>query len=382
MKPIILLALCWPSLIILPLVHAAELSVPRFEMASRGAEEDGKFILSSQTNADIGISGGYKFSAFLRFALDTRTGEESPTDTDSTLTLRLAKVSARAPFRLPLEFSYFVGKNDTFCSGDDFPALFGSAPIGSDFRGFAYFPRGIGGDPSYQYEGIHAANGTGLSLAYMGSKTIVPYLYLYQDAGFLDTEGAIKKGLYSADLRVLANTKKVKTEAFVGLSGPEASLGIYRIGALAFFSSGAGADFLAQVGIPFWDPSENLSVDDFYFLFEPRLSLGPAALRITLFYHPLHYLQRISLSERGYTDLNIKLIFGDRTIHPVEGGIETSMAFQTNSETNKNFSLAFSPFIGIATEGLQWDCKLRIDPLEYQNISGMFQTYLGVRTAF
>lgn len=397
------------SLLLVPafLSFSAELTVPSLEMASTGTIQNGTFSLSSIAQADIALSGGYKYGGLLRLAFSSRDLEKAlgygrtslepatgnPTQEEynalldrfnnlAALQFKLAQVTARKPFDLPLEMSYFIGFSDTFCSGEDFPQLFGSVPITTEFKGFSYFPQGIGGNPAYQYNGIHQAIGTGLHLSLLPWKHVVPMLYLYQDSAFInESTGIPESGRYSGDLRLLVNSDYVKFEAFAGATAPYGDYGMYRGGLLAFFTTGTGADFLAQVGIPGWEAGTALKVDNLYFLFEPRLSIGLFALHITLFYHPVRYLQLLNPDERGATDINAKLLIGDILKYRLQGGLESTVNLRSGS-SNNTLDLRISPFLSVVTEGIRWDVKLRIDPFKYTKPLEMADTFIGVRTAY
>jgi hypothetical protein len=397
------------SLLLVPafLSFSAELTVPSLEMASTGTIQNGTFSLSSIAQADIALSGGYKYGGLLRLAFSSRDLEKAlgygrtslepatgnPTQEEynalldrfnnlAALQFKLAQVTARKPFDLPLEMSYFIGFSDTFCSGEDFPQLFGSVPITTEFKGFSYFPQGIGGNPAYQYNGIHQAIGTGLHLSLLPWKHVVPMLYLYQDSAFInESTGIPESGRYSGDLRLLVNSDYVKFEAFAGATAPYGDYGIYRGGLLAYFTTGTGADFLAQVGIPGWEAGTALKVDNLYFLFEPRLSIGLFALHITLFYHPVRYLQLLNPDERGATDINAKLLIGDILKYRLQGGLESTVNLRSGA-SNNTLDLRISPFLSVVTEGIRWDVKLRIDPFKYTKPLEMADTFIGVRTAY
>jgi len=386
--------------------YGAELQVSHLEMASYGSMEEDEFLLFSIARADISVLGGYKYGGLLRLSFNSKDLEKaltySRTDIDyietpfvtaleynlladrlnnsSTLGFELAKVSVREIFSLPLEVSYFIGNTDTFCSGDEFPLRFGTNPIASSFRGFAYFPGGINGNPAYQYDGIHQISGTGLSAALTASDSVIPILYLYQDANFIDSLGMPERGRYSADMRILINRNLVKLEAFAGGTLPYGDYGVYRGGLLAFFSTGSGADFMAQIGVPYWEGGSDFSVDNLYFMFEPRLNFGFSAIYVTLFYHPRFYQQIENVEEQGATDVNVKLLLGDINKHRTEGGIETTISLYPKHDDT--FSVRVSPFVSAVTDGVRWDLKLRIDPLSYEDPMEMFESYIGVRTAF
>jgi hypothetical protein len=206
-------------------------------------------------------------------------------------------------------------------------------------------------------------------------------LYLYQDAAFIaPATGIPEGGRYSGDIRVLLNQDFVKLEAFAGATLPYGTYGMYRGGALAVFSTGTGADFMAQVGVPGWASDSVFGLDNLYFLFEPRLDFGPMAIHITLFSHPLRYLQVDNPTERGATDVNVKLLLGDVLKNMVEGGVESTITLRSNAA--ENFKLRISPYLSAVTEGVRWDFKIRINPLAYARPMELFESFIGVRTAY
>lgn len=393
-------------------LHAAEVSVPVLELGSIGRVLGGEFVLASHAKAELSVDGGYKFGGKLRFAFDAGDLEKAlayanapaepvagaPTETDynalvdrlantTALAFDLAEVTVRKPFGFPLEFAYFIGRGDVFCSGDEFPARFGTRPVATAFRGFVYFPDGISGDPAFQYDGVHAVSGTGFSLAFSGLDRFVPQLYAYQDAATARTaaDGGIYRGKFSADLRLMLDADAVKLEAFAGATGPSGTYGTYRAGALAFFTTGMGADFLAQMGITRWDPDEAFKVDNIFFLFEPRVDFGFSAIHVTLFYHPLWYRQR-STDEKGAVDVNFRLLLGDLQEGSAEGGIETTVSMRSSAAAGapaaEPFKLSVAPFVSLATEGVRWDFRVRVNPMKYATPLEMFETFVGVRTGF
>ena len=410
----------------LPLA-AAELSVSNLELATTGAVDEGDhFVLASHAAAELSVSGGYKFGGKLKFAFDSNDLEKtlgysmiSPTPPlgdpeldgpapaatqteynnlidevadrmghDASLSFRLASISIREPFSLPIEFGYFIGRSDVFCSGDEFPLRFGTAPIGTAFRGFSYFPEGVGGNDALQYDGIHGVSGTGFSLAWTGSEKVVPLLYAYQDSSMAiagGTSAELERGRYSADLRVLANGEKVKFEAFAGATFPYGNAGLYRAGMLAYFSSIVGANFLAQVGITRWNPEEAFGINNLFFLFEPRVDFGFTSVFVTFFYHPFYYMQ-IETGDKGATDLNFRLLIGDLQETSMEGGFETTIGLKVAQEPGTSvtdqISLILAPYFSIVTEGVRWDFKIRVKPLNYAKPLTLAESFIGVRTAF
>jgi hypothetical protein len=392
----------------LPL-SGAELTVPRLELATRGHTEEGDFTLSSAASVDLALLGGYKYGillglsfesdnlekaiAYRNFSLEPMPGM-TPTDQDdynsavadkmnnqATLAFRIAKATARDLFNKPLELSYFIGVNDDFCSGDEFVTRFGTGQVGTDFRGFFYFPEGIGGIMSRRYNGIHGVRGTGLSLALTAWDFLLPMVYIYQDYAFAEGMDFSDTNHYSGDLRALFNKDGLKVEGFTGLTLSRGQSPLVRGGFLALLSSEGGAELLVQLGIPGWKAGEAFNVDKFYFLIEPRINFGLMGLNITFFYHPLRYLQLETPEERGKADINIKLLFGNNALEKkIEGGFETTLALQVDQ--GEDLSVFLSPFVSFLSDGLRWDAKLRVDPTKYEKPHEMFEFFMGVRAAF
>jgi hypothetical protein len=386
----------------------AEITVPRLELASRGASEDGEFAVSTNAAVDIALNGGYKYgillglsfeSANLGRAFSYRNFEAELLDPGAAVTadeynrladrfnnravlsFRTAKATVRELFKLPLEFSYFAGLSDAFCSGEEFTLRYGFSDIETDFTGFYYFPEGIGGNPYRRYNGIHAVQGTGFSLALTRWDNVIPLLYLYQDIPYINSGGAVSETThYSGDIRTLFNWEKIKIEVFGGISAAKDAVPDLRGGVLAFFTSGGGADFLIQCGIPGWVQGEEFSIDNMYFLMEPRLSFGLFAVHVNFFYHPLEYLHIKTEEERGKADINIKFLLGNMEEFRLRGGLETTLGLKADKA--EDFSCKISPFVSLLSDGLRWDLKLRFNPLSWENPEEVTEIFVGVRTAY
>jgi hypothetical protein len=301
-----------------------------------------------------------------------------------TLSFRIAKATARDLFNQSLEMSYFIGEADSFGDGDEFTSRFGIIPIGTDFRGFFYFPDGIGGDIRRQYKGIYQVRGTGLSFTLTRSDWFVPMLYLYEDFSYMQPiSGGSGEIRHSGDLRLLVNREVAKLEIFGGASlssGLDANL---RGGLLAHFSSPAGAQFLIQCGVPGWERGEKFSIDNLYFLMEPRLLFESFGVYVTFFYHPVEYIYELTKAERekeqGKADINIKLL-SQNSQTGFTWGLETTMGLKIDGM--EDFALWLSPFAGFLTNGLMWDTKVRVNTLGGKAPTEMFEIFIGVRTAF
>ena len=395
---------------------AAEIGVPRLEMASRGWMDDGDFVVSSRISLDLALAGGYKYSFFLGFSLEAAdvaramsfrnftfnpipaTDPADPVEAGDLNNLidalnenqrnqafigfRVAKATIQKLFNLPLSLSYFVGSGDDFCTGDDFASLFGLYSFGTEFRGFFYFPDGIGGNMLRQYNGLHGAKGTGLSLSFnKWDRVFIPMLYVYQDYAFfpgVSSSGSAVGTLYSSDLRLLFNWKWLRLETFAGVSmNPQLDLN-FRAGLMLHFAA-KGGEFFAQAGITGWNLDEKINVDNMFFLIEPRLHFKYLSVFVTFFYHPVEYLHIVEQSEQGMADFNIKFKFGN-----VESGFtvgfEAGMGLQIGHVDT--FKVLVSPFGSFTTGGLLWEAKCRIKPSEFKKPKEMFDVFIGVRTGF
>ena len=372
--------------------HAANVSVDRLELLSHGsADASGLYQVDSRLYFGLSLEGGDKFAGLLR--LDFLSGQVErdlgllqdslpPTATLSDaidrlnaagLRLRTVAVSARRLFGQPLEATYFVGELDTFCSGDDFTTLFGAAPFATALRGPMVYPDGIGGDPNRYYDGIHAVYGTGARLG-AGLERAAAYLYLYQDSD-------LGQGRWSADLRGLLDADKLKLELFAGASyDPSSAFGYYRAGMLFHYAPGAVGEFYAQVGAPRMDPAAGVGIDDFFFLFEPRVNFAPGSLAITVFYHPAYYRQKAT-GEEGALDLGMNLKFGDVSRTGSQGGLESLLAFRPVDA--EPLSVDIAPYFSAIASGLEWSFKLNLGVFPFPaDWYAVLEPFVGVKTSF
>jgi hypothetical protein len=389
-------------------LFGAEITVPRLEFASRGASDNGDFGISTSAEADIAVNGGYKYGITLGLGFEAQNLEKalsygrieplptasSPLGTDdynnladhlnnqAALSVRLLEATARELFGKPLDLSFFAGHYHALGSGDEFVSRFGTAPVGSSYKGFFYFPEGIGNDPSRRYNGgIHSIFGTGAAAALSFSDTVVSSFYAYQDLSYRQLyPNEPLEGRFSGDFRLLVNGEKIKFEFFSGGSYLGDHAPVFHGGFLAFFASGSGFDFLFQGGVPFWRYGDEISIDNCYFLMEPRLRVGKAGFHVTFFYHPVYYQNVEEADERGRADLNLKLFFGDISKSFFEGGIESTMRFRF--QNGEDLAMWVSPFISAVTSGLQWDFKVRINPLYFTSGGDIAEAFIGIRTAY
>lgn len=353
-------------------LFSANVVVPVFELYTRGALQNSSFILQSRGNLEFQIEGGYKFGG--KVILDFFSESlETLSQNSTAVNFKSASVTVREMIGLPLDLTYFVGELDPFSTGEQFPLVFGSDYFTSNFKGFIYFPTTI------QYEGIHTVNGTGLKFSLPSvADWYYPSFYLYQDMYF-------SGGLYSIDLLQMLNFDNIKIETFLGMTFPSSTLGIYRAGVLFYLSTGDFGSFYAQIGIPKWEPGlESISMEHFYFMFEPRINLGDLTIISTLFWHPKYYLQKAT-NENGFADINLNFLLGSVEEHNASGGIEAT--FGMRPSLKEQFTIKVSPYLHIVGAGAVWDFKLNFklfppDFLDLANSTNVIEVIAGVHASY
>jgi hypothetical protein len=113
---------------------------------------------------------------------------------------------------------------------------------------------------------------------------------------------------------------------------------------------------------------------------EPRLRIGKARLYVTFFYHPVYYQNIEETDEQGSADINTKLFFGDIAKSLFEWGLESTIRLQIKNREDLNMWV--SPFVSVVTSGLQWDLKIRINPLYFTKGGNIAEAFIGIRTAY
>ncbi len=354
-------------------VFSANITVPYLELITRGQMNNGLYELSTRGEMDLLVEGGYKFGG--RVTLNYKSTSLEDYIKSSSLAFKGASIIIRKLFSIPLNFSYFVGENDTFCSGSDFSTIFGSIPITTQYSGYIYFPEGI------IYDGIYTISGTGLKFSLLPSGNFLYSLYLYQDSNITHSVNGTESvwlGHYSADFRTMINFKNLKIEAFAGATFPISTFGYYR-GGLLFYSASEGVEFLTQIGIPRWDPAKDLfGIKLFYLLFEPRVHMGLFSIIPTFFWHPGYYLQK-ETNELGSFDVNINFLLGDPQKTPVSGGFESNLSFSTTG--TQQFRVKASPYISLITQGVVWKLKVNAQIWPF-SVNNLIETFIGIRAEF
>jgi hypothetical protein len=357
----------------------ASVLVPTLELITHGDTEAGAFQLQTYGSMALSIEGGYKFGGSIAFGLSSAPSLENIGGAPLSLAFLSASMTIRSVFALPVNVAYFIGSSDVLCSGDGF-TQFGVAPIMTAYRGYLAFPTGP------VYDGIYQVWGTGMHLQVVPKVEVASIdLYLYEDTHPVYAGGAAPLfstlGSYSGDLRFLLNFASVKLEAFVGgtYSSPAAPSGLYR-GGLLFYAANKNVEFLAQIGIPLWDPAidPTFNVNLFYLLVEPRLHLGVVSIVPTFFWHPGGYMQAVNPSELGAFDVNLNVYLGDLSKDTVQGGVEGNVQFQASTG---QFAAKVSPWIGFATQGILWTAKLSAKLLPF-DVNDLFEAFVGVRAEF
>lgn len=369
-------------LLLAGLAFPANVVVPKMDLITRGAMNGGDFTLQTFGDLIMEIQGGYKFGGSVALSvLNTDLEASSLSASGLGLGFLSASITIRDLFSAPLALTYFVGQSDTFCSGDGF-ALFGAPPIMTTYRGFMYFPTGP------LYDGIYQINGTGAKFEWVPSiETLSVDYYLYEDTratypGISEPPQApiiSSLGTYSTDVRVLLNYAAIKLEAFTGATLRSSTDYFFR-GGFLFYATNRNVEFLGQIGIPKWNPTNESTptINDFYLLVEPRLHLGKFAIIPTFFWHPSFYMQAgPNPGEAGSFDVNLNLAVGDPAQDTLQGGFETNLRFLSGTQG----SLSLAPWLGITTPGVLW--KLRFSSQVWPfNWTDVFQVFVGAQAQF
>ncbi|MBN1835871.1 MAG: hypothetical protein JW820_08465 [Spirochaetales bacterium] len=368
------------SLLFAAPAFGAGIDVPSLELFTWGRLEGGTFGFDTRGDMDLRIDGGYKFAGRVLFGFSSSTLETAAFN--DTLSFTSASVTLRQLFGLPLDFTWFVGQAESFCTGELFPERFGAAPLASNYHSFVHFP-----DSEYTYEGIYSPNGTGLLLEWSpGEARTLLSCYLYQDSS-IDEDGleeTLDSGHFSADLRAALDFEHVKLEAFFGASYPvpDGSLGYYR-GGLLFYAGEKTVEFLAQLGIPRWNPAvDAIGADLLYLFVEPRVRFGAFAVAPSFFWRPGYFVNRDTrlLEDTGEQafDVNLDLQIGKPAEWPVAGGIEGRFVYQTEelgAPVNEIHATA-SPYLRLLTVGVTWELRVpvKLYPFDPSNPAEVFLT--------
>jgi hypothetical protein len=366
-------------LLIASAAHPAGVIIPSLELITHVGPAAGAVELQTYGNISLSIEGGYKFGGNVALGLSHEQSLENVGATSGlSLDFLSASMTIRSLFSLPVNVEYFVGGNDVLCSGEGF-IQFGVAPIMTAYRGYLSFPTGP------MYDGIYEVWGTGVHVQYTPkAETASLDLYVYEDTHPAWPGGAnplfSSLGTWSGDLRFLLNFSALKLEAFAGatLSPAAAPSGLYR-GGLLFYAADRNVEFLAQVGVPLWDPVSDpgFSVELFYLLVEPRLHLGSFSIVPTFFWHPAGYMQALNPTEKGSFDVNLNMFLGDATRTTLQGGVQSNVRFHSPGQ----FEARVSPWVGFTTPGVVWTVKLTTNLFPF-DLANLLEGFVGVQAEF
>lgn len=410
MKRICLLLVLFATL--LSPAFGTNIKIPTLDITTQIYGFGGELIMTTSTQMDIVVEGGYKFGGKIVLGFDGFVAFPYVEQTMPILTFKAVSLTARDIFGSALDFSYFVGINDYVCYGDDFSRLFGTPFIQSNYK--ASYGTGIG--PAY-YKGLHRINGNGIKLEYFAPEEPLGFSwYLYQDQNFVQnylftydvfdfTDPAepvylyslpivnlnifnFDVGYFSTDVRFFLNFEGFKLEATAGGTIDSGTGAFYaRFGALLYFGVEA-VDFLIEAGIPKLDFSAPFGLDLFYILFESRINIGPVSIIPTVFFRPSQYLQQAT-GDDNKIDFNLNLgIFNPRRdfiSFGFEGNFQTAGLLTSPTPA---YALFVLPYVTLATPGVYWELKLRFTLLDstttmsFEKIFESIQGLISIRAEF
>jgi hypothetical protein len=364
----------------------ANIDVPLLELVTWGRLESGVFGFDTRGDMELRVDGGYKFAGRVLFGFSSSTLETAAFN--DMLRFTAARVTLREIFGAPLNLTWFIGEAEAFCSGAVFPDLFGSPVIASRFFSFVHFQPEPGPPPVYYtYRGIYTPNGTGLVLDWLpGERRLQLSWYLYQDSS-IDADAdytTLDWGHFSSDFRAAINLDRIKLEAFVGATYPvpDGTVGYYR-GGLLFYAAEQSVEFLAQIGIPRWNPYlEAIDIDLLYLFVEPRVRFGAFAIAPSFFWRPRYFLNEETnvVEDTGGQafDINLDLQVGKPAQWPVGGGLEGNFVYQTELAGVPVNEMRFklSPYLRLLTSGVTWELRVPVNlfPLDASDPAQVFLT--------
>ncbi|RKX93465.1 MAG: hypothetical protein DRP59_02885 [Spirochaetes bacterium] len=362
-------------------IFSADLSVPEMEVITRADFSESLPIITSRGKVILDLKGGYKLggklslgfdSADLSYSSETASNNSatiadlaSYIDNQTFLSFQSAQIILRDVISAGTSLTYFIGKSETFCSGDDFPRIFGTYPIATRYRGYLYFPEN-------EFDGLYTVNGTGIKMeSSWGDGSYLASGYLYKDGYLTD--------VFSSDFRVLFNFPHLKLETFAGATFPTGTYGLYRGGFLLNYRAGETGEFMAQIGVPVWEPDKTFDIDRLFFLFEPRINFNLVSIILTLFWQPGYYEQE-QLATAGSSNVHLNFMLGNLEKSPLAGGIESSVTFDLTNSTNQ-FTYVLTPYISAITSGVLWNFMVNINLFPFTP-ANMFEGVIGIKAEF
>ena len=382
-------------------LFSADIAISELQLITRGIWSDAaeSVVLDTRGESELEVSGGYKFGGSMSFGFTSGdlsyAGEDPPNylddeyqslgTPDDAQDAYLQDLSLYLDNRTSLDFlgaeivyrdiggegtdlTYFIGRNDRIASGEDFIDRFGTLPFTTKYQGYFYFP-------VQNYRGIHRVRGTGLRFTSpFGTERHLSAFYLYQD----DHED-LDPGTYSTDYRALFHFDQLQFEYFAGSTFPKADYGVYRTGFLLYYNPSDRGDFFAQVGVPYWESMDQLTIEHFYFLFEPRIHFDPLSIILTLFWHPKYYAMA-ETGDFGDADIHFNFLFGNPLENQVTGGLETTLQINTD-DINKDFGVVTSPYLQANAGGVVWNFAVNVTLLPY-DLETLVEGVVGIKAEF
>lgn len=368
-------------------LFSANITIPSLEVYSRAGNDGSGFALDSYGNMELQLDGGYKFGGAMKFGFASSSLETAAFN--DALAFKSVSVTLRELFGIPLDFTYFIGQGDTFCTGELFTPYFGTPPLGSRYTSFLHFPDPLEQDYNF-YQGIYTVYGTGgkFELA-PPEKNWLLWLYIYQDSSpaFLDT--AVTPVIFSSrqgslDIRTAFNFENVRLEAFLGATLPtsDSSIGYLRSG-LFLHAGMEKVEFLAEIGMPRWRPlNDAFGPDLFYLLVEERLHLGTISIVQTFFLRPGYYQQEANAIGTEAVDVNLDFQFHGKEESLVSGGVEGNFVYQTTPTTG--ITVKAIPYIELSMPGVVYKAQVntKLWPFDLSDLSDTFEVFLSIQAAF
>jgi hypothetical protein len=364
-------------------LSAATITVPSLELYTRGAPVGNGFGFESRGEIDLLLAGGYKFAGTFGLSFEDALLEDPTAGPGDGIFFKTAKITVRELFSLPLDLTYFIGYNGTLGSGEDYSYRFGTLPAATRYRGYLHFP------DSVEYDGLHQIEGTGLQLDFAGKEQrAFLSLYAYQDSLIDDdddpaTPFVFETGYYSADFRALLRFQDVILEAFAGGTYPApASQDFLCRAGLLFYAANKDVEFLTELGVPRWSPlHEQLDIDAFYLLVEPRVHAGLLSIIPTFFWRPAYYLQQAT-EEKSF-DINLDLRLGRVESSRILGGLESNFVYMIEEDGIEVSELRakVTPYLQFLTAGAVWEIRVVTSVWPF-SLDDLVECFLTVKAEF
>ncbi|AGT43593.1 hypothetical protein [Treponema pedis] len=220
--------------------------------------------------------------------------------------------------------------------------------------------------------------------------------------------GALKSGFYmglysywneelrenlriSGDVRFGGNFDFFSFDFFAGAALPlKIKQSEFRTGITMLFKADDYYEFFTEAGvakISIADISPNLFMSNFYASFEARIKHDKVNTAIACFISPVFLLPAgindPALKDSFFTGLNTMLTFGSLNLYNVEGGFSVLASVNPQKPALITpFSFSISPFIAFKINKIEFDCRIPINPLMYNNLKQMFTGQISIKAVF